>query len=72
METLCRTVPAGTSKNDYLSELAQVLFIGWFEEHAGEREIASLTDGGDFALESPMVLTKAPKPILMEFIPCSQ
>ena len=34
--------------NDYLSELAQVLFIGWFEEHAGEREIASLTDGGEY------------------------
>lgn len=34
--------------NDYLSELAQVLFIGWFEEHAGEREIASLTGGGEY------------------------
>ena len=34
--------------NDYLSELAQALFIGWFEEHAGEREIASLTGGGEY------------------------
>ena len=34
--------------NDYFSELAQALFIAWFEEHAGEREIASLAGGGEY------------------------
>ena len=34
--------------NDYLAELAQTLFIGWFELHAGERDIASLTGDDEY------------------------
>ena len=34
--------------NDYLSELAQALFIGWFELHAGERDIAALAGDDEY------------------------
>ena len=34
--------------NDYLAELAQALFIGWFELHAGERDIAALAGDDEY------------------------
>lgn len=44
METFCRTVPAGTSKNDYLAELLDVQFDNLVASESDDWESASLLD----------------------------